>query len=267
MFRTCNTNELALAFTPAVLKVRGPPFRDGPPTALPFGSSLTASLAGSRLTMLAAVHFCWAYHSAWSSDRLDAGSLGKFLADLSSSGDGGLLLRQLSTRRLPLAPMPLGYCGRNRRFVLWWFFHIEQLQVQPHVAPIIYRSKLNAKIDRNFEVFDPVDFLAVLSQHIPDKGVQMIRYYGLYSNKARGCARKGTGHSHSGGHLKSQLSDRKSLPPVRRPRPSSFRLGNGGTSSGRLGMLTHCNAPFAKNRCGSSPSSTSRRSSRKSSDT
>ena len=41
---------------------------------------------------------------------------------------------------------------------------------------VIYRSRLNPKINRNFQIFDPVDFLAVLSQHIPDKGVQMIRY-------------------------------------------------------------------------------------------
>ena len=41
---------------------------------------------------------------------------------------------------------------------------------------VIYRSRPNPKINRNFEVFDPVDFLAVLSQHIPDKGAQMIRY-------------------------------------------------------------------------------------------
>ena len=51
---------------------------------------------------------------------------------------------------------------------------------------IIYRSKLNAKINRNFEVFSPVDFLAAITQHIPDKGAQMVRYYGWYSNKMRG---------------------------------------------------------------------------------
>ena len=81
---------------------------------------------------------------------------------------------------------------------------------------IIYRSKLNPKINRNFEIF------AVLSQHIPDKGVQMIRYYGLYSNPAgagRGCARKGTGHGRSGGHLKSQFTELKSLPPGSPPPP------------------------------------------------
>ena len=80
-------------------------------------------------------------------------------------------------------------------------------------------AKLNPKINRNFEVFDPVDFLAVLSQHIPDKGVQMIRYYGLYSNKMRGCARKGTGDSSAGGHLRSQLFELKTLPPGSPPPP------------------------------------------------
>jgi len=52
---------------------------------------------------------------------------------------------------------------------------------------VIYRSRLNAKIHRNFEVFAAEDFLAALSQHIPDRGAQMVRYYGLYSNKSRGC--------------------------------------------------------------------------------
>ena len=42
---------------------------------------------------------------------------------------------------------------------------------------VIYRSRLNAKINRNFEVFTPTDFLAAITQHIPDKGAQMVRYY------------------------------------------------------------------------------------------
>jgi hypothetical protein len=56
---------------------------------------------------------------------------------------------------------------------------------------IIYRSRLNAKINRNFEVFKPTDFIAAITQHIPDKGVQMVRYYGWYSNKSRGVRQRG----------------------------------------------------------------------------
>jgi len=39
---------------------------------------------------------------------------------------------------------------------------------------------------RNFQVFDPLDFLAELTQHIPEAGEHLIRYYGYYSNKSRG---------------------------------------------------------------------------------
>ncbi len=34
--------------------------------------------------------------------------------------------------------------------------------------------------------FTPCDFIAAISQHIPDKSFQLVRYYGLYSNKMRG---------------------------------------------------------------------------------
>ena len=39
---------------------------------------------------------------------------------------------------------------------------------------VIYRSRLNAKINRNFEVFTATDFLAAITQHIPDKGAQRV---------------------------------------------------------------------------------------------
>jgi hypothetical protein len=40
---------------------------------------------------------------------------------------------------------------------------------------VIYCSRLNPKISRNFEVFTSTDFLAAITQHIPDKGAQMVR--------------------------------------------------------------------------------------------
>ena len=48
----------------------------------------------------------------------------------------------------------------------WW---------QGQGAPLT-RARLNAKINRNFEVFTSTDFLAAITQHIPDKGAQMVRY-------------------------------------------------------------------------------------------
>ena len=45
---------------------------------------------------------------------------------------------------------------------------------------------MNPKIQHNFKVFSPCDFIARITQHIPDKSFQLGRYYGWYSNKMRG---------------------------------------------------------------------------------
>ena len=45
---------------------------------------------------------------------------------------------------------------------------------------------MHAKTKRNFEIFSAEEFIAAITQHIPDKGFQMVRYYGWYSNRARG---------------------------------------------------------------------------------
>ena len=59
-------------------------------------------------------------------------------------------------------------------------------EAQEREGVIIYRSEMNEKIHRNFEVFSPCDFIATITQHIPDKSFQLVRYYGWYSNKMRG---------------------------------------------------------------------------------
>ena len=52
--------------------------------------------------------------------------------------------------------------------------------------PEVGHEELKAGIPRNFQVFAPLDFLAEVTQHIPNKGEHQIRYYGWYSNKKRG---------------------------------------------------------------------------------
>lgn len=44
---------------------------------------------------------------------------------------------------------------------------------------------------RNFQGFDPLDFLEEVTQHIPGPGEHLIRYYGWYSKKTRGLRAKG----------------------------------------------------------------------------
>ena len=43
-------------------------------------------------------------------------------------------------------------------------------------ATVNYRSRMHAKTKRNFEVFSAEEFIAAITQHIPDKGSQMVRY-------------------------------------------------------------------------------------------
>ncbi|MBT7841750.1 MAG: hypothetical protein HN742_07750, partial [Lentisphaerae bacterium] len=63
-------------------------------------------------------------------------------------------------------------------------YRAEKAQCQPF--PILGDARLFRGISRNFEVFDPLEFLAEITQHIPDPGMQLVRYYGQYSNKTRG---------------------------------------------------------------------------------
>jgi hypothetical protein len=52
--------------------------------------------------------------------------------------------------------------------------------------PKLGDARLAYGVRRNFEIFDVLDFIAELTQHVPDKGIQLIRYYGWYSNRSRG---------------------------------------------------------------------------------
>jgi len=61
---------------------------------------------------------------------------------------------------------------------------------RPQRFPDPRSPELFAGVKRNFQVFGPLDFLAAIFQHIPDTGKHPIRYYGYYSNKARGMRAK-----------------------------------------------------------------------------
>ncbi len=48
-------------------------------------------------------------------------------------------------------------------------FSVQKMTMESPTDTIIYRSRLNPKINRNFEVFTPMDFLAASTQHISNK--------------------------------------------------------------------------------------------------
>ncbi len=55
-----------------------------------------------------------------------------------------------------------------------------------HVKVLYKTLKYNEYFGENFKLFDVLDFVAELTAHIPPKGKQYIRRYGLYSSRARG---------------------------------------------------------------------------------
>ena len=63
-------------------------------------------------------------------------------------------------------------------------YRAEKAECRPF--PVPGDERLRQGVKRNFEVFDPLDFIAEITQHIPDPGAQQIRYYGWYLNKSRG---------------------------------------------------------------------------------
>ncbi len=65
-------------------------------------------------------------------------------------------------------------------------YKADKERCQAYPEPV--SEDLYAGVARNYQVFEPLDFLAELTQHIPNKGEHLIRYYGCYSNKARGQA-------------------------------------------------------------------------------
>ncbi len=53
-----------------------------------------------------------------------------------------------------------------------------------------YSVMTPGKNKKNFQIYTAEEFIAAITQHIPEKSFQMVRYYGWYSNKLRGLRKK-----------------------------------------------------------------------------
>jgi hypothetical protein len=73
-------------------------------------------------------------------------------------------------------------------------FSLEKLKYNEGDSSVIYRSKMtHGKNKRNFQIFSPLEFIASITQHIPEPSFQLVRYYGWYSNRMRGDRKKQEG--------------------------------------------------------------------------
>ena len=72
------------------------------------------------------------------------------------------------------------------RYIIRASFSQERMTYHRETGQVEYKSKdgLQAK------VFDALEWLAAMCSHVPNKGEQMVRYYGFYSNVARGKRKK-----------------------------------------------------------------------------
>ena len=50
---------------------------------------------------------------------------------------------------------------------------------------VLYRSRMNPFLGRNFEALDPLEWLARTSDHIPHPGQHRTLFYGEYANRVR----------------------------------------------------------------------------------
>ncbi|NCO52325.1 MAG: hypothetical protein GW875_09520 [Deltaproteobacteria bacterium] len=68
------------------------------------------------------------------------------------------------------------------RYIIRACFSQERMTYIPEESKVVYQSK-DGKEEK---IFDALEWLAAMCSHVPNKGEQMVRYYGYYSNVSRG---------------------------------------------------------------------------------
>ena len=77
------------------------------------------------------------------------------------------------------------------QYIIRSSFALEKIQYIEDSGTVIYSSKLgHGKNKKKFEIFSAEEFIARITQHIPEKSFQLVRYYGWYSNRSRGDRKK-----------------------------------------------------------------------------
>ncbi len=68
------------------------------------------------------------------------------------------------------------------RYIIRASFSQERMSYIPEESKVVYESKGG----KEEKVFDALEWLAAMCSHVPNKGEQMVRYCGYYSNVSRG---------------------------------------------------------------------------------
>ncbi len=76
------------------------------------------------------------------------------------------------------------------QYILRSPFSQQKMTYREDTQIVLYRSKMNPVLKKNFALFPVLDWIAEITAHIPNKREQLVRYYGAYSNILRGKRRK-----------------------------------------------------------------------------
>ena len=71
------------------------------------------------------------------------------------------------------------------------------------------RVQYQSKDGSQTKVFDALEWLAAMCSHVPNKGEQMVRYYGYYSNANRGRRKKALADDQTPYILEPELSPKE----------------------------------------------------------
>ncbi len=63
---------------------------------------------------------------------------------------------------------------------------LKKIHYEGFKGRVLFHTHYNEYFKENVHMFEARDFLAELTQHVPPKGVQLIRRYGLYSSRIKG---------------------------------------------------------------------------------
>jgi hypothetical protein len=63
---------------------------------------------------------------------------------------------------------------------------LKKIHYEPFKGRVLFHTKYSEYFKQNLHMFDALDFLAELTQHIPPKRLQLIRRYGLYASRTKG---------------------------------------------------------------------------------
>jgi len=90
------------------------------------------------------------------------------------------------------------------RYIIRASFSQERMTYHRQQGQVEYRSKDGKQV----KTFEALEWLAAMCSHVPNKGEQMARYYGYYSNVSRGKRKKAGADDKIPGILAPDLSNR-----------------------------------------------------------